>query len=439
MSQKDDINESSEPEIYLDMDGVLVDFFNEWAKLVGVKNWRDIKDPEKSFELIKKQKDWWENLPTLPSAKAILSKIKEVKGQYKILSSPLANDPNSVPGKKQWIKKNLSQFSPADIILTHDKPKYAKKQDGTPNVLIDDFGKNIKGWENAGGIGIKHENSSPALTLQKLDSIFKNKDNNDLNEDSPVAKLKRLYSVTRHEPQYIKASETLVKVLKRKKQENDGKLKHTIGYYAQQVGKTFRNVDYRALMNYFEKHGYDKQIVKDSVYESFDNPYKLNPSQYSPGADQWSTTAKTPTHTISFTADAIYEETGPGAAWEFEFGTIRGSTPKFDVTGEGDAQRVFATALAALKMFIQDVQPGTIRFTADKGKYGSSRTKLYQRMVQKYASQFGFKPYVDKDEDDADEFSLFKEAWSNKYKKSIDCSNPKGFSQKAHCAGKKKK
>ena len=29
--------------------------------------------------------------------------------------------------------------------------------------------------------------------------------------------------------------------------------------------------------------------------------------------------------------------------------------------------------------------------------------------------------------------------WSKKYKKSIDCSNPKGFSQKAHCAGKKKK
>jgi hypothetical protein len=28
--------------------------------------------------------------------------------------------------------------------------------------------------------------------------------------------------------------------------------------------------------------------------------------------------------------------------------------------------------------------------------------------------------------------------WSKKYKDSIDCSNPKGFSQKAHCAGKKK-
>jgi hypothetical protein len=31
------------------------------------------------------------------------------------------------------------------------------------------------------------------------------------------------------------------------------------------------------------------------------------------------------------------------------------------------------------------------------------------------------------------------EAWTDKYKKSIDCSNPKGFSQKAHCAGRKKK
>ena len=29
--------------------------------------------------------------------------------------------------------------------------------------------------------------------------------------------------------------------------------------------------------------------------------------------------------------------------------------------------------------------------------------------------------------------------WSDKYKRSIDCSNPKGFSQKAHCAGRKKR
>jgi|LakMenEpi03Aug12_release.lakeMendotaPanAssembly.Ray.scaffolds.fasta_scaffold212601_2 hypothetical protein len=31
------------------------------------------------------------------------------------------------------------------------------------------------------------------------------------------------------------------------------------------------------------------------------------------------------------------------------------------------------------------------------------------------------------------------EGWSQKYKNSIDCDNPKGFSQKAHCQGKNKK
>ena len=30
------------------------------------------------------------------------------------------------------------------------------------------------------------------------------------------------------------------------------------------------------------------------------------------------------------------------------------------------------------------------------------------------------------------------EKWSDKYKKSIDCNNPKGFSQRAHCQGRKK-
>jgi hypothetical protein len=31
------------------------------------------------------------------------------------------------------------------------------------------------------------------------------------------------------------------------------------------------------------------------------------------------------------------------------------------------------------------------------------------------------------------------EGWSTKYKRSINCARPKGFSQRAHCAGRKKK
>jgi len=35
-------------------------------------------------------------------------------------------------------------------------------------------------------------------------------------------------------------------------------------------------------------------------------------------------------------------------------------------------------------------------------------------------------------------FEFLTEKWSQKYKSSINCSNPKGFSQRAHCAGRKK-
>jgi hypothetical protein len=35
--------------------------------------------------------------------------------------------------------------------------------------------------------------------------------------------------------------------------------------------------------------------------------------------------------------------------------------------------------------------------------------------------------------------SFMEEGWSAEYKRSINCNRPKGFSQKAHCQGRKKK
>ena len=35
-------------------------------------------------------------------------------------------------------------------------------------------------------------------------------------------------------------------------------------------------------------------------------------------------------------------------------------------------------------------------------------------------------------------YEFITEKWSEKYKRSINCSNPKGFSQRAHCQGRKK-
>ena len=38
-----------------------------------------------------------------------------------------------------------------------------------------------------------------------------------------------------------------------------------------------------------------------------------------------------------------------------------------------------------------------------------------------------------------DDEDMMNERWTQKYKRSINCNNPKGFSQRAHCQGRKKK
>jgi hypothetical protein len=37
-----------------------------------------------------------------------------------------------------------------------------------------------------------------------------------------------------------------------------------------------------------------------------------------------------------------------------------------------------------------------------------------------------------------EQIDTLKEKWSAKYKRSINCNRPRGFSQRAHCAGRKK-
>ena len=59
------------------------------------------------------------------------------------------------------------------------------------------------------------------------------------------------------------------------------------------------------------------------------------------------------------------------------------------VTGEGDAQRIFATVLAAIQQFIKDERPKRITFAADK-EPGESRASLYKRLVDRFARSMGY-------------------------------------------------
>jgi hypothetical protein len=156
-------------EIYVDMDGVLADFFGRWEQITG-KHWREIKgdDIEPALQAIRDDEKFWLELPMTANAKNLLSLIKQVKGKYKILSAPLAGDKKAIPHKKEWVAKNLGFFPPEAVIIDADKGKYATQPDGTPNILIDDFGSNINKWEAAGGIGFKHKDHKFERTAKNI-------------------------------------------------------------------------------------------------------------------------------------------------------------------------------------------------------------------------------------------------------------------------------
>ena len=174
---------ASTSKVYVDMDGVLADFFGEWQKLIG-SDWRKVKDIEPALQKIRDTDNFFLDLPMLPQAKNLLGVIKKVKGSYTILSSPLPNDPNSEPHKREWIKNNLDFFPPENVIITQDKAKYAVNSDGTPNILIDDFGKNIASWEAAGGEGFKHKDHKFERTAKAIQQHMKEPvaENTQLNE-----------------------------------------------------------------------------------------------------------------------------------------------------------------------------------------------------------------------------------------------------------------
>ena len=65
--------------------------------------------------------------------------------------------------------------------------------------------------------------------------------------------------------------------------------------------------------------------------------------------------------------------------------------------------------------------------------------KMSEKDIEKFAST-KHKRLTSKVEMEIESLiNKIEEKWSDKYKRSIDCNNPKGFSQRAHCQGKKKR
>ena len=154
------------PSVYCDMDMVLCNFMKAADNAVGGSFVQ--ADKEDRWKKINQVKHFWSDLEWMPGAKRIHQMI--IKYDAHILSAYSGKDPSSKNGKMKWLSKNTA-FKRGNIhlVMRSQKQAYAMDSDGEPNILIDDYIKNIKEWEAKGGIGIHH--TSVPKTLNELKGL----------------------------------------------------------------------------------------------------------------------------------------------------------------------------------------------------------------------------------------------------------------------------
>jgi 5'(3')-deoxyribonucleotidase len=157
------------PQIYCDMDQVLVNFMGGANKVLASQGLEPFQHTEKDlkWEALSKVPKFWANLEPMPDAMMLWRYIKTYNPY--ILSTPSKRMASCKPEKIEWVRKHLGAVEHIYLVPREDKQKFAVTSDGKPNLLIDDYEKNIKEWVSAGGIGIRHINSMNTISqLRKL-------------------------------------------------------------------------------------------------------------------------------------------------------------------------------------------------------------------------------------------------------------------------------
>ena len=143
-----------------------------------------------------------------------------------------------------------------------------------------------------------------------------------------------------------------------------------------------------------------KQGVAEGLDEAFDQPYPMA-WEKSEADDSMDALARLPDGSnLSIMFNMEYDEEGEEVI-QVEFHRNNSQ----EVTGDGDAQKVFATVLSAIQQFIVKYTPLKIYFSASKepapmrlsspaGAKANpeSRAKLYDRLVMRYARTWGYRP-----------------------------------------------
>jgi len=157
MSERDELKYH---DLYLDLDGVMVDFDKHKYR---IKNHFD-SDAEMWAE-INKVPHWFLNLDPMPDAFVLWNFLKQYKVTILTAIPRTAQKEHAADDKREWVHRYLGEDVPVITCYGIEKQEYAVR--GYRSVLIDDTGRNVGQWVRRGGTGILHRDAENTIAFLK--------------------------------------------------------------------------------------------------------------------------------------------------------------------------------------------------------------------------------------------------------------------------------
>lgn len=155
--------------LFVDLDEVLVNLDKGYEECVGIPMSEADRffnyDQEKIWEKPKANPTFWRDLPKMKDADLLIDYVTQIDREKFIISAAVRNYPDCSTHKREWVDIHTPFSMEYVHIVRRSEKKLFAVSKGSPNILIDDYLKNIEEWEAHGGIGILHTSSENTINI----------------------------------------------------------------------------------------------------------------------------------------------------------------------------------------------------------------------------------------------------------------------------------
>lgn len=147
------------PRLYLDCDGVLADFDARAEEIFGgpTREWEEKNGTRAFWETIRETPNFFRDMPLMKDARELYESLEMYRP---IVLTGVPQGGWAELQKVEWIHQHFPG-TPIGLCKSREKKLYCRPGD----VLVDDWDKYMKLWQEAGGNFILHESAAVSIPL----------------------------------------------------------------------------------------------------------------------------------------------------------------------------------------------------------------------------------------------------------------------------------